>query len=66
MNPPRDDNLEFMIDQNKSYPIHKDETTVVEYYDRVDKFFKLPDVDGTGIVAGPFAGECCAEVGFVV
>jgi hypothetical protein len=62
----RDDNLEFMIDQKGSYPIPKDETTVVEYYDKVEKFFKHPNVDSNGIVARPLSGECCAEVGFVV
>jgi len=54
-NLPRDEYLKFMIDQNKSYPMHKDGATVVEYYAKVDKFFKHPKVEGTGIIVGPLA-----------
>jgi len=54
-NLPRDEYLEFMIEQNKSYPMHKDDATLVKYYNRVDEFFKRPKVDGTGIVVGPLA-----------
>jgi uncharacterized protein (DUF169 family) len=51
----RDEYLKFMIDQNKSYPMHKDEATLIEYYAKVNKFFKHPKIDGTGIVVGPLA-----------
>lgn len=52
-NMPRDKYLEFMIEQNQSYPMHKNADVLVEYYDKVDDFFKHPKVDGTGIVVGP-------------
>lgn len=52
-NMPRDQYLEFMIEQNQSYPMHKDAKTLIDYYDKVDDFFKHPEVDGTGIVVGP-------------
>jgi len=54
-NLPRDKYLDFMIEQNESYPMHKDAATLVDYYDRVDGFFKHPRVEGTGIVVGPLA-----------
>jgi uncharacterized protein (DUF169 family) len=52
-NEPRDKFLEFMIDQNRNYPMHKDSATLMNYYDKVDEFFKHPEVDGKGIVVGP-------------
>jgi uncharacterized protein (DUF169 family) len=52
-NMPRDKYMEFMIEQNQSYPMHKYADVLVEYYDKVDDFFKHPKVDGTGIVVGP-------------
>ena len=52
-NMPRDKYMEFMIEQNQSYPMHKNAEILVEYYDKVDEFFKHPKVDGTGIVVGP-------------
>lgn len=52
-NMPRDKYMEFMIEQNQSYPMHKNAEILVEYYDKVDDFFKHPKVDGTGIVVGP-------------
>ncbi|MCK5514009.1 MAG: DUF169 domain-containing protein, partial [Deltaproteobacteria bacterium] len=52
-NMPRDKYMEFMIEQNQSYPMHKNADVLVEYYDKVDDFFKHPKVDGTGIVVGP-------------
>jgi uncharacterized protein (DUF169 family) len=55
-NLPRDKYLEYMIEQNQNYPMHKDAATLVSYYDKVDGFFKHPQVDGTGIVIGPLAG----------
>ena len=54
-NMPRDEYLEFMIEQNKSYPMHLDDVTLVSYYDRVDTFFKHPAIDGTGIIVGSLA-----------
>ena len=54
-NTPRDEYLEFMIEQNKAYPMHQDAETLVKYYDKVDDFFKYPKVDGTGLVVGPLA-----------
>ena len=52
-NMPRDKYLEFMIEQNQSYPMHKNADVLTEYYDKVDEFFKHPKVEGTGIVVGP-------------
>jgi len=52
-NMPRDKYMKFMIEQNQSYPMHKNADVLVEYYDKVDDFFKHPKVDGTGIVVGP-------------
>lgn len=52
-NMPRDKYMEFMIEQNQSYPMHKNADVLIEYYDKVDDFFKHPKVDGTGIVVGP-------------
>ncbi len=52
-NEPRDKFLEFMIDQNREYPMHKDPATLENYYDKVDEFFTYPKVDGEGIVTGP-------------
>ena len=52
-NMPRDKYMEFMIEQNQSYPMHKNAEVLVEYYDKVNDFFKHPKVDGTGIVVGP-------------
>ena len=52
-NMPRDKYMEFMIEQNQSYPMHKNADVLVEYYDKIDDFFKHPKVDGTGIVVGP-------------
>ena len=52
-NMPRDKYMEFMIEQNQSYPMHKNADVLVEYYDKVNDFFKHPKVDGTGIVVGP-------------
>jgi uncharacterized protein (DUF169 family) len=54
-NLPRDKYLKFMIGQNETYRLHKDADTVVEYYDKVDSFFKYPKFAGTGIVVGPLA-----------
>ena len=54
-NLPRNEYLEFMIEQNKSYPMHQDADTLVKYYDKVDEFFKHPKVDGKGLVVGPLA-----------
>ena len=51
-NMPRDKYMEFMIEQNQSYPMHKNADVLVEYYDKIDDFFKHPKVDGTGIVVG--------------
>ena len=51
-NMPRDKYLEFMIEQNQSYPMHQNSDILVEYYDKIDDFFKHPKVDGTGIVVG--------------
>jgi uncharacterized protein (DUF169 family) len=45
-----------MAGQNEDYPMHKDKETLVRYYDRVDQFFKHPQVDGTGLVVGTLAG----------
>jgi len=55
-NMPRDKYLEFMNEQNRSYPMHKNAEVLAQYYDRVDSFFKHPEVNGTGIVVGPLAG----------
>jgi len=52
-NMPRDKYMEFMIEQNQSYPMHQNSDILVKYYDKVDDFFKHPKVDGTGIVVGP-------------
>jgi len=52
-NLPREKYLAFMIEQNKSYPMHRDTETLVRYYDKVDDFFRHPVFDGTGIVVGP-------------
>ncbi len=52
---PRDKYLEYMIEQNQSYPMHKDAATLVSYYDKIDGFFEHPQVDGSGIVIGPLA-----------
>jgi len=52
-NMPRDKYMELMIEQNQSYPMHKNADVLVEYYDKVNDFFKHPKVDGTGIVVGP-------------
>lgn len=52
-NMPRDEYLDFMIEQNQSYPMHKNADVLMTYYDKVDDFFKHPKVDGTGIVVGP-------------
>ena len=51
----RGEYLEFMIEQNESFPMHQDADTLIKYYDKVDDFFKYPNVDGTGLVAGPLA-----------
>jgi uncharacterized protein (DUF169 family) len=45
--------LEYMIEQNRDYPMHKDPSTLVSYYDRVDEFFTYPKVEGSGIAVGP-------------
>jgi hypothetical protein len=47
-NLPRGKYLEYMIDQNQNYPMHKDAATLVSYYDKVDGFFEHPYVDGSG------------------
>jgi uncharacterized protein (DUF169 family) len=52
----RDKYLEYMIEQNQNYPMHKDAATLVSYYDKVDRFFEHPHIDGSGIVVGPLAG----------
>ena len=39
-NLPGDVYLDFMIEQNKFYPMHKDAATLVKYYDKVDEFFE--------------------------
>jgi len=54
-NLPRDKYLKFMITQNEAYRMHKDEETVVKYYDKVDDFFKHPEHTGTGMVVGPLS-----------
>lgn len=54
-NLPRDKYLEFMVEQNEMYPMHKDAATLVSYYDKVDRFFKHPAIEGTGIIIGPLA-----------
>lgn len=45
--------LDYMIEQNRDYPMHKDPSTLVNYYDKVDAFFTCPKVEGAGIVVGP-------------
>lgn len=52
---PRDKYLRFMIKQNEAYYMHKDEETVIEYYNNVDGFFERPEHTGTGLVVGPLA-----------
>ena len=52
----RDKYLEYMIEQNQNYPMHKDAATLVSYYDKVDGFFEQPHIAGSGIVIGPLAG----------
>ena len=54
-NLPRDKYLKFMIKQNEMYRMHKDEETVVKYYDKVDAFFASPEYTGAGIVVGPLS-----------
>ena len=54
-NEPREKFLEFMIEQNKDYPMHKDQDTLVSYYDKVDEFFFYPKVDGIGMIVGPLS-----------
>lgn len=54
-NEPRGKFLEFMIEQNRDYPMHKDPDTLVSYYDKVDEFFAYPKVDGTGMIVGPLS-----------
>ena len=54
-NLPRDKYLKFMIKQNEMYRMHKDEETVLNYYDKVDAFFAYPEHKGTGIVVGPLS-----------
>jgi uncharacterized protein (DUF169 family) len=54
-NLPRDKYLEFMIEQNATYPMHKDAATLVKYYDKVDGFFKHPLHDSSGLIIGPLA-----------
>ncbi|MBW1824081.1 MAG: DUF169 domain-containing protein, partial [Deltaproteobacteria bacterium] len=54
-NLPRDKYLKFMITQNEMYRMHKNADTVVNYYDKVDKFFPYPEHTGTGIMVGPLA-----------
>ena len=54
-NLPRDKYLKFMIKQNEMYRMHKDEKTVVQYYDKVDAFFASPEHTGAGIVVGPLS-----------
>jgi uncharacterized protein (DUF169 family) len=54
-NLPRDKYLDFMIEQNASYPMHKDAATLLKYYDKVDAFFKHPLLDGSGLIIGPLA-----------
>ncbi len=51
----RDKYHKFMIGQNEMYRMHKDADTVINYYDKVDKFFPYPKHTGTGIVVGPLA-----------
>ena len=48
----REQFLEYMIGQNRDYPMHQDPPTLVSYYDRVDGFFTYPKVEGTGMVVG--------------
>ena len=52
---PRNTFLEFMIEQNRDYPMHRDPDTLVSYYDKVDEFFTLPKMDGTGMIVGPLS-----------
>ena len=54
-NLPRDKYLKFMIKQNEMYRMHKDDETVVKYYDKVDAFFASPEHTGAGIVVGPLS-----------
>ncbi len=54
-NLPRDAYLNFMIEQNSQYPMHKDAITLVKYYDRIDDFFKHPQGAGRGLIIGPLA-----------
>lgn len=49
----RENFLDYMLEQNRDYPMHKDPSTLVSYYDKVDAFFKYPKVEGSGIVVGP-------------
>lgn len=51
----RDAYLKFMISQNAIYRMHRDDDTVVSYYNKVDDFFKYPERAGSGIIAGPLA-----------
>jgi len=54
-NMPRQEYLKFMIEQNRSYPMHQDDATLIHYYDKVDSFFTHPSIDGVGIAVGPLA-----------
>ncbi len=54
-NLPRDEYLRVMVEQNQSYPMHKDAATLITYYNKVDSFFKHPLVEGSGLVIGPLA-----------
>jgi len=54
-NLPREQYLEFMIGQNRNWPMHKDTETLIDYYTRVDAFFRHPEVSGSGLVVGPLA-----------
>ena len=51
----KDEFLDFMIEQNEMYRMHKDDETVRKYHAKVDAFFASPEHTGTGIVVGPLS-----------
>jgi uncharacterized protein (DUF169 family) len=51
----RSEYLEFMAEQNETYPMHRNRDTLVAYYDKVDEFFVHPHIEGSGLVAGPLS-----------
>jgi uncharacterized protein (DUF169 family) len=52
---PRNEYLEYMIEQNESFPMHQNADTLVKYYDKVDGFIKYPKFEGTGLAVGSLA-----------